>query len=119
VLFRRALGNLVDNALRHTPGGGHIDLTVRSAAAGATEVEVSDSGAGIAAEHLPHVFERFYQAGKREHDPAAPASSFGLGLAIVKSIMELHGGRVDIASTPERGTTITLTFPGAAPVRTI
>jgi two-component system heavy metal sensor histidine kinase CusS len=119
LLFRRALGNLVDNALRHTPGGGHIDLTVRSAAAGATEVEVSDSGAGIAAEHLPHVFERFYQAGKREHDPAAPASSFGLGLAIVKSIMELHGGRVDIASTPERGTTITLTFPGAAPVRAI
>lgn len=112
VLFRRALGNLVDNALRHTPGGGHIDLTVRTGGAGGTEIEVSDTGAGIAAEHLPHLFERFYQAGERENDATAPASSFGLGLAIVKSIMELHGGRVDIASTPERGTIITLLFPG-------
>ncbi|MDB6113180.1 MAG: histidine kinase [Lacunisphaera sp.] len=111
MLFRRALSNLVDNALRHTPGGGHIDLTVRAGPQGSTEIEVSDSGAGIAAEHLPHVFERFYQAGKREDD-AAPASSFGLGLAIVKSIMELHGGSAEIASTVEQGTKITLLFPG-------
>lgn len=115
-LFRRALGNLVDNALRHTPGGGHIDLTVRSGSTGGTDIEVSDTGVGIAAEHLPHLFERFYQAGKRENDVTTAASSFGLGLAIVKSIMELHGGRVDIVSTPERGTTITLFFPGPVSV---
>lgn len=115
VLFRRALGNLVDNALHHTPGGGHIDLTARTSPAGGTEVEVSDTGAGIAAEHLPHLFERFYQAGKRENDATAPASSFGLGLAIVKSIMELHGGRVEIVSAPDRGTTISLYFPGPPP----
>ena len=112
VLFRRALGNLVDNALRHTPGGGHIDLTVRSGSVGRTEVEVSDTGVGISAEHLPHLFERFYQVGNGKEDATAPVSSFGLGLAIVKSIMELHGGRVEIVSAPELGTTITLYFPG-------
>lgn len=111
-LFRRALSNLVDNALRHTPSGGHIDLIVRAGAFGGTEVEVSDSGTGIATEHLPHVFERFYQAAR--HDTDATSSSFGLGLAIVKSIMDLHGGQVAIASVPDRGTTITLSFPGPA-----
>ena len=114
MLFRRALSNLVDNALRHTPSGGHIDLTVRAGAGGGTEVEVSDSGTGIAAEHLPHVFERFYQAAKQGADATAPVSGFGLGLAIVKSIMELHGGRVALASTLERGTTFSLYFPGPA-----
>ena len=114
MLFRRALSNLVDNALRHTPKGGHIDLTVRAAPAGGTEVEVSDSGTGIAAEHLPHVFERFYQADHPESAPVstAPVSGFGLGLAIVRSIVDLHGGQVSAVSTPERGTTISLVFPG-------
>jgi len=112
VLFRRALSNLVDNALRHTPPGGHIDLTVRTAPENATDVEVTDTGTGIPPEHVAHVFERFYQAGKNDDDTTAPVSGFGLGLAIVKSIMELHGGQVDIASTPQRGTTITLHFPG-------
>ncbi len=111
-LFRRALSNLLDNALRYTPKGGHIDLTVRAGLFGGTEVEVSDSGTGIAAEHLPHVFERFYRAAEENAEPTVPVSGFGLGLAIVKSIMELHGGTVAIASTPERGTTISLFFPG-------
>jgi len=115
MLFRRALSNLVDNALRYTPRGGHVDLTVRSGAKGGTEVEVSDSGAGIAAKHLPHIFERFYQAAKEDADAAAttPRSGFGLGLAIVKSIMELHGGSVAVSSAPEQGTTISLFFPAA------
>ena len=111
-LFRRALSNLLDNALRYTPKGGHIDLTVRAGLSGGTEVEVSDSGTGIAAEHLPHVFERFYRATEENTEVTVPVSGFGLGLAIVKSIMELHGGTVAIASTPERGTTISLFFPG-------
>jgi len=112
VLFRRALGNLVDNALRHTPSNGHVDLTVRTGPAGATEVEVSDTGTGIAPEHLPHLLERFYQAGKKENDASTQASNFGLGLAIVKSIMELHGGRIEIKSAPNQGTAVTLHFPG-------
>ncbi|MEO6995096.1 MAG: ATP-binding protein, partial [Lacunisphaera sp.] len=91
--------------------GGHIDLTVRPGQTGMTEVEVSDSGTGISAEDLPHVFERFYQAANEERDSSAPNPGFGLGLAIVKSIMDLHAGAVSVASTPGRGTTISLLFP--------
>lgn len=111
MLFRRALSNLVDNALRYTPSGGHIDLTVRASTGGGTEVEVSDSGTGIAAKHLPHIFERFYQAAKEDANLTTSGSGFGLGLAIVKSIMELHGGNVTVSSAPEQGTAITLHFP--------
>lgn len=113
MLFRRALSNLVDNAVRHTPSGGHIDLTVRAGTGGGTEVEVSDSGTGIAAKHLPHIFERFYQATKEDSDLTASGSGFGLGLAIVKSIMELHGGDVTVSSAPEQGTAISLHFPAS------
>ncbi len=112
MLFRRAVSNLVDNALRHTSRGGHIDLTVRTGTEGGAEVEVSDSGSGIAPEHLPHVFERYYQAPKTAGESTDTKPGFGLGLAIVKSVMELHHGRVEISSTPGHGTTICLYFPG-------
>jgi two-component system heavy metal sensor histidine kinase CusS len=117
MLFRRALSNLVDNALRHSPRHGHIDLVVRAGAEGGAEVEVTDAGSGIAAEHLPHVFERYYQAPKTASAPAGAKPGFGLGLAIVRSVMDLHRGRVEITSTPGRGTTVCLYFPGtpAAP----
>jgi signal transduction histidine kinase len=108
--LRRALANLVDNAARHTPAGGHIDLTVRERAGQGTEIEVLDSGTGIPAEHLPRVFERFYRS-EKSPGQAHATSGFGLGLAIVKSIMDLHAGTVEIASTPGSGTTITLFFP--------
>jgi len=112
MLFRRALSNLVDNALCHTPRGGHIDLTVRSGQPGMTEIEVSDSGTGISPDDLPHIFERFYQAANEERDTSGPNPGFGLGLAIVKSIMDLHAGEVSATSAPGRGTTIRLLFPG-------
>lgn len=108
-LLRRALANLLDNAVRHTAPGGHIDLTVRENAGRGTEIEVRDNGTGIAPEHLPHVFERFYRSEKHPGEVRA-ASGFGLGLAIVKSIMELHGGSVEISSSPGSGTTVTLFF---------
>jgi two-component system heavy metal sensor histidine kinase CusS len=111
MLLRRALSNLVDNALCHTPRAGHIDLTVRSSQTGVTEIEVSDSGTGISPEHLPHIFERFYQASNEERDDSRPSPGFGLGLAIVRSIMDLHAGEVSVASSPGRGTTISLRFP--------
>lgn len=110
-LCRRALTNLVDNAIRHTPRGGYIDLTVRAGAQGGTELEVSDSGSGIAPEHLPHVFDRFYQAPRDSASAPGAESGFGLGLAIVKSVMDLHGGRVDLTSSPGQGTRICLHFP--------
>jgi two-component system heavy metal sensor histidine kinase CusS len=107
-LFQRALGNLLTNALTHTPAGGRVIVTASSGPEG-LEVSVSDTGLGIAPEHLPRLFDRFYRP-----DPArSSGQGVGLGLAIVKSIAELHGGRVSVASQPEAGCVVTLKFPHA------
>jgi signal transduction histidine kinase len=129
----RVLGNLVSNALRYTEAGGTIALrasaeckvlsfelpdsrpaTQNSNAQRAPEtqnsvvLEVADTGAGIAAEHLPNIFERFYRA-----DPSRQQATggSGLGLAIVKSIVEAHGGRVGVASQPGEGTAFRIGLP--------
>jgi two-component system heavy metal sensor histidine kinase CusS len=108
-LFQRAVSNLMTNAIRHTPASGRIQIRVRSADE-ALEVAVSDTGIGIPAAHVSRVTDRFYRA-----DPSRSATSggLGLGLAIVASIMKLHGGVMRIVSQPDRGTTVTLVFPGA------
>jgi two-component system heavy metal sensor histidine kinase CusS len=104
-LLQRALGNLVENALKHTPPKGTI--TLRAARDGdGLRLEVEDTGCGIAAEHLPHVLDRFFRA-----DRARPSGGVGLGLAIVKGIVELHGGSVEVASEVGRGTRVTLLLP--------
>jgi two-component system heavy metal sensor histidine kinase CusS len=105
VLFGRALSNLVDNALRFTPQGGAVQVSIGVRAVH-SEVAVSDSGCGIAREHLPRVFDRFYRA-----DSSRSSDGAGLGLALVKSIVDLHGGSVKIESEVNRGTTVILTFP--------
>jgi two-component system heavy metal sensor histidine kinase CusS len=105
VLFERAVSNLVDNALRFTSENGKIQISVTVASAH-SEVTVSDSGCGIAPEHLPRVFDRFYRA-----DSSRSSDGAGLGLALVKSIVDLHGGSARIESEVNRGTTVTLTFP--------
>jgi two-component system heavy metal sensor histidine kinase CusS len=105
MLFSRAVNNLVENALHHTPAGGTVGISIVNRGAN-TEVSVKDSGVGIAAEHLPRVFDRFYRA-----DPSRSADGAGLGLALVKSIMDLHSGSAQIESEPGRGTTVTLSFP--------
>jgi two-component system heavy metal sensor histidine kinase CusS len=89
-----------------TPARGHCDLSVTSWRTPSRQV--GDTGVGIAPEHLPKIFDRFYRV-----DPARSQRypGMGLGLAIVKSIMELHGGMVTVQSVPRHGTTITLRFP--------
>jgi two-component system, OmpR family, heavy metal sensor histidine kinase CusS len=104
-LFERAVGNLVDNALRFTPENGSIEIALAKHDAD-FEVAVSDSGCGIAPEHLPRVFDRFYRA-----EPSRGSDGAGLGLALVKSIVDLHGGSARIESEVNRGTTVTLIFP--------
>jgi two-component system heavy metal sensor histidine kinase CusS len=104
-LFERAVGNLLDNALRFTPEHGSIQI-VLSERNGDFEVAVSDTGCGIAAEHLPRVFDRFYRA-----ESSRSSDGAGLGLALVKSIVDLHGGSAIIESNVGRGTTVKLIFP--------
>jgi two-component system heavy metal sensor histidine kinase CusS len=108
-LFQRAVGNLVANALAHTPAGGAITL---SAGRDGPQVwvEVADDGRGIDAAHLPHLFERFYRA---DASRSSAGGNVGLGLPIVKSIAELHGGSVSLTSQPGRGTRVTLRFPAS------
>jgi two-component system, OmpR family, heavy metal sensor histidine kinase CusS len=108
VLFGRAISNLVDNALRFTPDGGTIGISI-AVHAGHSEISVSDTGCGIAAEHLPRVFDRFYRA-----DSSRSSHGAGLGLALVKSITDLHGGSATLKSEINRGTTVVLTFPNQA-----
>ena len=101
----QVLGNLLDNALRHTPAGGHVTLTAAGAGDDVT-FTVADDGDGIAAEHLPHVFERFYRADSAR-DRLRGGS--GIGLAIAKALTEAHGGRIRVASRgPGNGTTFTV-----------
>lgn len=108
MLFRRAVSNLLSNALYYTPHGGQITLAVTQAEDRSMVVRIRDTGCGIAPEHLPKLFDRFYRVDPaRSHHPQGT----GLGLAIVESIMELHGGTAAIQSVRTKGTTITLTFP--------
>jgi two-component system heavy metal sensor histidine kinase CusS len=106
-LFQRALGNLVSNALAHTPAQGWVALRAVSEP-DAVRVEVSDNGVGIAPEHLSHIFDRFYRAdGARSRT----SGGVGLGLAIVRSIASVHGGSAEIQSEPGHGTTVRLKLP--------
>jgi two-component system heavy metal sensor histidine kinase CusS len=106
-LLQRAVGNLVSNALAHTPPGGAVVL--RSDANSSTiRIAVSDTGVGIPAEALPRVFDRFFRV---DSSRSQASGGTGLGLAIVQSIALLHGGNVRISSQPGRGTTVTLLMP--------
>jgi heavy metal sensor kinase len=109
--LRQVLGNLIDNAIRFTPAGGSIGVTVRAdAAAEAAMLTVVDTGLGIPPQHLGHVFDRFYKV-----DPARSqdqgSRSGGLGLAICKAVIERHAGAISVASTGGAGTTVTAQIP--------
>jgi len=104
-LFERAVGNLLDNALRFTPDNGSIEIALRQHDAN-FEVAIRDNGCGIAAQHLPRVFDRFYRA-----ESSRGSDGAGLGLALVKSIVDLHGGSANIESELGRGTIVKLVFP--------
>jgi two-component system phosphate regulon sensor histidine kinase PhoR len=106
VLLSRAVGNLVDNAIKYTPEGGQIQIKV-SRHDGQALVSVIDNGPGIRAKDLPRVFEKFYRA--RPELDEVPGS--GLGLAIVKIIAEQHGGQVWVESQPKLGSVFTIAVP--------
>lgn len=113
----QVLTNLLDNALRHTPAGGHVTLEARRTGPGVA-VTVADDGEGVSAEHLPHLFERFYRVDSAR-DRTRGGS--GVGLAIVRAIVEAHGGTVRAASDgPGAGARFTVTLPvSVTPARVV
>lgn len=105
--LRQLVWNLVENALRYTPAGGTVSVSLRRHGQVA-ELTVADTGIGIAAEHLPHIFERFYRA---DTGRSRAVGGTGLGLSIVRQITEAHGGQVRVRSTPGEGSTFTVALP--------
>jgi two-component system heavy metal sensor histidine kinase CusS len=106
-LVQRAVGNLVSNALAHTPPGGAVVLGMNTDLS-TIRIEVSDTGIGIPAEALPKVFDRFFRV---DSSRSQGSGGTGLGLSIVQSIAQLHGGNVEISSQPGQGTRVTLHIP--------
>ncbi len=104
--LRQVIGNLVGNALRHTPAGGRIMLSARPAGEQVL-VAVSDTGAGIAPEDLPHIFDRFYRADASR----MRTGGSGLGLSIARALVEAHGGRIEVKSKLGQGTVFTIALP--------
>lgn len=102
----QVLGNLVSNALRHTPKGGQITLGAVAVSKG-VEIHIADTGHGIGAADLPFIFERFYQADKNRTEEGAS----GLGLPIAKSIVEAHGGEISVESEEGQGSTFRILMP--------
>ncbi len=111
--MRQIAQNLVENALQHTPSGGEVRITLGVDDESLTFV-VADTGGGISPDDLPHIFEHFYRA---DRSRARTSGGTGLGLAIVKSLVEAHGGRITVESTPGRGSTFTVTLPRGVPGR--
>ena len=109
VALAQIVFNLAENALRYTPAGERVTVSV-AAREGEVVVEIEDQGSGIGAEHLPHLFERFYRVDKAR---SREFGGVGLGLSIVKTLAEAHGGRVEVRSEVGKGSTFTVRLPRA------
>ena len=108
--LRSAFANLVSNAVRHTPAGGVVDVSLTRQADGGACFGVTDNGPGIAPEHLPRITERFYRVDKSR---SRETGGTGLGLAIVKHALARHGGRLEIDSDLGRGSSFRATLPAS------
>jgi signal transduction histidine kinase len=108
--IRQVLANLVDNAVKYTPSGGRVEIAARREHNGAA-VSVTDTGIGITAEELPHIWERLYRGDKSRSE-----RGLGLGLSLVRAIVEAHGGRVTVTSSPAAGSRFELYLPNISPM---
>ncbi len=107
--MRQVLANLLDNAVKYTPGGGSIAISARSDAEWAV-IAVTDTGVGIPADELPHIWDRLYSG-----DKSRSTRGLGLGLSLVRAIVEAHGGRAEATSTPGAGSRFELRLPAGGP----
>jgi two-component system sensor histidine kinase VicK len=106
--FERVLDNLVSNAVKYTPEGGEVEVST-AAAQGFVVIAVRDTGSGIPAMDIPHIFEAFYRVGKREH---RDIDGTGLGLSIAKAIVEMHNGQIEVESEEDVGSEFRIILPG-------
>jgi heavy metal sensor kinase len=105
-LIQRMIANLLDNAIKYTPGGGSIEVTVSPANNDTVAVKVKDSGVGISQKDIPRIFERFYRC-----DPSRSEVGIGLGLSFARAIARAHGGDITVTSELDQGSTFTITLP--------
>jgi two-component system cell cycle sensor histidine kinase PleC len=108
---KQVLVNLLSNAIKFTPAGGRIDFGFAGRADGGVAITVSDSGIGMSSDDIRLAFEPF---GRATGEFAAAAPGTGLGLPIARALVRLHGGELSLASTPGRGTIVTVVFPADA-----
>jgi two-component system OmpR family sensor kinase len=104
--LEQVFSNLLDNALKHTPAGGQISINAKQSSPYFAEISITDTGPGIPAEQMMHIFERFYRA-----DPATGKAGAGLGLAIARQIVLAHGGDISARSTLGKGTEFLVRLP--------
>jgi signal transduction histidine kinase len=111
VQIERMVTNLLSNAIKFTPEKGSVRVRLRSYE-DRVEIVVEDTGRGMPAEHLPHIFDRFYRVPGSGTAPS-PEQGLGLGLSFVAWIVKAHGGRIEVDSVLGKGTRFTITLPGA------
>jgi signal transduction histidine kinase len=109
VQIERMVSNLLSNALKFTPPGGEVRVSLKHTPEGA-DIVIEDTGCGIATDHLPHIFDRFYRVPGADSSPN-PERGLGLGLSFVAWIAKAHGGTVRVESTPGKGTRFSITLP--------
>jgi len=105
-LLQQALLNIIQNAIQYTPDNGTVSIEAKMQS-GSAVISIKDSGVGIAEADLPHIFERFYRADKARTE----RGHSGLGLAMAKKIIDVHGGRIDVVSAPDQGSTFQIILP--------
>jgi heavy metal sensor kinase len=105
-MFQRMFSNLLDNAIKYTPSGGKVDVTILAGSSEEASVSIQDTGIGIADDELPHIFDRFYRG-----DRSRSTSGVGLGLSLSRAIAHAHGGDIHVSSEVGGGSTFVVTLP--------
>jgi signal transduction histidine kinase len=114
IQIERLISNLISNAVKYTDPGGEVTVTVEQEHADVV-LTVADTGVGIAPNHLPYIFDRFYRVPEKSRNPAVDDAprGLGLGLSFVAWIVKAHGGTIQVSSEPAKGTTFVVRLPGA------